>query len=152
MSPTTSPTSTSSIAPARTPGVVYHGLAPNHELRAALRTMHILAYPSTFAETACLSVMEAMAAGCRVVVPSYGALPETTGGYARVYPWCADPRRHTAIFAYTLADEIARPWRGRPDIALAQQAHCATVFAWSRCLDEWRALIEGAQSVAAVRS
>ena len=124
------------------PGVVYHGLAPNDELRAALRTMHILAYPSTFAETACLSVMEAMAAGCRVVVPSYGALPETTGGYARVYPWCADPRAHATAFAETLADEIVRPWRGHPEVAIAQQAHCATVFAWSRCLDEWRELID----------
>jgi glycosyltransferase involved in cell wall biosynthesis len=35
------------------PGVIYHGLAPNDELRAALRTMHFLAYPCTFAETAC---------------------------------------------------------------------------------------------------
>ncbi len=123
------------------PGVYYHGLAPNHELRSALRTMHILAYPSTFAETACLSVMEAMAAGCRVVVPSYGALPETTGGYARIYPWHADPGAHAKVFKETLADEIARPWRGKPDAAIAQQAHCATVFAWSRCLDEWRELI-----------
>ena len=123
------------------PGVVYHGLAPNAELRAALRTMHFLTYPSTFAETACLSVIEAMAAGCRVILPSYGALPETASGYARVYPWSADPREHSAIFAGALAEEIAKPWRGRPDTAIVQQAHCATVFAWSRCLDEWRAVI-----------
>ena len=123
------------------PGVVYHGLAPNEELRAALRTMHFLTYPNTFAETACLSVMEAMAAGCRIIAPAYGALPETTGGYARIYPWCGDRRQHATVFAKVLADEMAMPWRGRPDTALSQQSHCAAVFAWSRCLDEWRELI-----------
>jgi glycosyltransferase involved in cell wall biosynthesis len=66
------------------PGVIYHGIAPNPELRAALRSMHFLVYPCTFAETACLAVIEAMAAGCRVIIPSLGALPETTGGYARI--------------------------------------------------------------------
>ena len=68
------------------PKVVYHGIEPNLELRAALRNMHFLVYPNIFQETACLAVIEAMAAGCRVIVPSLGALPETTGGYARVYP------------------------------------------------------------------
>ena len=122
-------------------GVVYHGLAPNAELRAALRTMHFLVYPSTFAETACLSVMEAMSAGCRVIVPSFGALPETTGGYARVYSWSPDKAVHADIFAGVLAQEFAEPWGGRTEDALSQQAHCATVFSSARRLDDWRRLI-----------
>ena len=123
------------------PGVIYYGLAPNPELRTALRTMHFLTYPNTFAETACLSVMEAMAAGCRVIVPAFGALPETTGGYARLYTASVEHGRHVATFAEALGEELASPWRGRPDNALAQQTHCATVFAWSRCLEEWLELI-----------
>lgn len=123
------------------PGVAYHGIAPNPELRAALRRMHFLAYPSTFAETSCLAVIEAMAAGLRVIVPSFGALPETTCGYARVYAPNADAAAHASVFADVLASELARPWSGAPELALAQQRHCAAVYDWSRRASEWRQLI-----------
>ena len=133
------------------PGVTYHGLAPNAELRAALRTMHFLTYPSTFAETACLSVMEAMEAGCRVVVPALGALPETTSGYAHVYPWCADRARHAATFEGALLQEFDDPWHGRPEDALQQQAHCAATFSWERRLGEWERLIASVTAMPAIR-
>jgi glycosyltransferase involved in cell wall biosynthesis len=124
------------------PGVIYHGIAPNPELRAALRSMHFLVYPCTFAETACLAVIEAMAAGCRVIVPSLGALPETTGGYARIYPSSPNAEEHAGVFAKTLADEFASPWVGEPGLSLSQQAHCANVYDWPRRLIEWRQLIQ----------
>jgi FkbM family methyltransferase len=125
------------------PGVTYHGLVPNDDLRAALRTMHILAYPNTFAETACRSVIEAMAAGCRVIVPAHGALPETTGGFARLYRWTADREEHADLFAEALAAELAAPWGGQQDLATAQQTYCATTNGWPGRIAEWRRLIEG---------
>ncbi|MER8677029.1 glycosyltransferase [Mesorhizobium sp. M0037] len=124
------------------PGVTYHGLAPNSELRNALRTMHFLAYPCTFAETACLAVIEAMAAGCRIIVPSLGALPETTAGYARVYPFNPNAEEHAVTFSENLADELETPWGGQPGLSLSQQAHCAVVYDWPRRLREWRQLIQ----------
>jgi glycosyltransferase involved in cell wall biosynthesis len=123
------------------PGVFYHGIVPNPELRAALQNMDFLVYPSTFAETSCLAVIEAMAAGCRVIVPSLGALPETTCGYARVYPWNPDAHLHTRTFSDILADEIANPWIGEPDLSLAQQRHCPAVYDWRHRLSQWRRLI-----------
>ena len=122
-------------------GVIYHGLAPNPEVRAALRSIHFLVYPCVFAETACLAVIEAMAAGCRVIVPSLGALPETTGGYARVYPSNPDAEEHAAVFSDNLAAELATPWAGSSELSLVQQGHCAGVYDWARRLDEWRQLI-----------
>src|SRR5438270_13658521 len=101
--------------------VIYHGIVPNSELRTELRTMHFLVYPSTFAETSCLAVIEAMAAGCRVIVPSLGALPETTCGYARVYPGNADAKAHATAFSDILASEMTSPWGGEPELSLAQQ-------------------------------
>lgn len=123
-------------------GVVYHGLAPNEEVRAALRGMHFLAYPNTWEETSCLSAIEAMAAGCRVVVPHRGALPETTAGYARLYPWLADEDAHAALFAKVLAAELADPWEGEQELAVAQQAHCAAVHGWEGRIRGWKRLID----------
>ena len=121
--------------------VIYHGIVPNPDLRAALRDMHFLTYPSTFEETSCLAVIEAMAAGCRVIVPSLGALPETTRGFARVYQTTYDPPAHAAAFSAVLADELANPWGGSPELALAQQHDCAKVYDWQLRLNQWRQLI-----------
>ena len=123
-------------------GVIYHGLAPNPELRAAMRTMHFLVYPCTFEETACLSAIEAMAAGCRLIIPSLGALPETTAGYARIYPSIPDAEQHVTAFSENLTAELATPWGGDPELSLRQQAHCAAVYNWSGRLREWRQLIQ----------
>jgi glycosyltransferase involved in cell wall biosynthesis len=87
-------------------------------------------------------VIEAMAAGCRVIVPSLGALPETTGGYARIYPFNPNAEEHVATFSENLAAELATPWAGEPELSLNQQAHCAVVYDWPRRLREWRQLIQ----------
>jgi glycosyltransferase involved in cell wall biosynthesis len=124
------------------PTVVYHGLSPNKELREALRDIHFLTYPNTFEETSCVAVIEAMAAGCRVIAPSFGALPETTAGYARLYPWNADENAHAAIFARVLASEMAQPWNGDPKLAEAEQHYSATAYDWKHRDYEWRRLID----------
>lgn len=129
-----------------TPGVFYHGIAPNPEVRAALRDMDFLVYPCTFEETSCLAAIEAMAAGCRVIAPAFGALPETTHGFARLYPWVPDKQAHAAAFAATLAEELQNPWNGQPELAIAQQRHCASHYDWDVRIEEWRRLIDTACS------
>ena len=79
-----------------------------------------------------------MAAGCRVIIPSLGALPETTGGYARIYPSNPNAEEHAKVFSENLAAELETAWAGEPELSLAQQSHCATVYNWVRRLSEWR--------------
>jgi glycosyltransferase involved in cell wall biosynthesis len=86
--------------------VVYRGSIPNSELRAELPTFDILAYPNTFEETSCIAVIEALSAGLRVVTSNLGALPETTEGWARMYPYLMDPSLHAQTFANILLEEI----------------------------------------------
>jgi glycosyltransferase involved in cell wall biosynthesis len=50
-----------------TKNVNYIGYGTNEEIRKALETTDILAYPSIFEETSCIAAIEAMMAGCHVV-------------------------------------------------------------------------------------
>ena len=93
-----------------TPNVNYHGSVSNGEIRTALQQTHILAYPNTYQETACISAIEAMSAGCVVVCPNLAVLPETCANFAWMYGFVQDKTEHARKFAYVLKDAIDNFW------------------------------------------
>lgn len=125
-----------------TPGVVYRDFTDNVVLRSELPGFDMLVYPSTFEETSCISVIEALSAGLRVVASNLGALPETTEGWARLYPYMADKRTHAVNFAAILAEEIEL----MKSDALAehledQKKIYAPRWSWDKREQEWKSFL-----------
>jgi glycosyltransferase involved in cell wall biosynthesis len=60
-------------------GVIVRGNVTQDELAYEMSRSSILAYPNIFAETSCITVLEAKAAGLVTVSSNLGALPETVG-------------------------------------------------------------------------
>ena len=123
------------------PNVVYRGSIPNNELRNELPTFDILAYPNTFEETSCISVIEALSAGLRVVTSNLGALPETTEGWARMYPYLMDKEKHASYFSKILLEEIeyvrSGGFNSQPQIKGYKQK-----WSWDTRINEWNKFLK----------
>jgi glycosyltransferase involved in cell wall biosynthesis len=130
------------------PHITYHGTKPNGEVREALLKSHIFAYPSNWQETSCIAAIEAMSAGCQVVCPSYAALPETTAGFAYMYPWTSNLHDHANMFANVLNDAIVEHIALReardenPSLAM-QKLYVDSLYSWDNRAVEWEALLRG---------
>lgn len=121
-----------------TKNIVYRGSIPNDELRKELPTFDILAYPNTFEETSCIAVIEALSAGLRVITSNIGALPETTEGWARMYPYLMDKQKHAEVFAKILGEEINKLRSGELNSHLEQQKQIyAPRWSWNERINEW---------------
>ena len=126
------------------PGVVYRGSIPNSELREELPTFDILTYPNTFEETSCIAVIEALSSSLRVITSNLGALPETTEGWARMYPYLMDPSLHAQTFANILLEEIELVRSGKLDEHLTQQTQTYnTRWTWDYRIQEWLKFLNG---------
>jgi len=108
--------------------------APNDEVRKALTQAHILAYPNTWEETSCLSAIEALAAGCKVVTTPNGALPETCGDWADY----AELEDYVAVLRNAIDN-----YKYNQD----QVDFYNTNYSWDARVEEWRALIESLNTV-----
>ena len=119
-------------------GVVYRGSISNEELLQELPSFHIMAYPCIFEETSCISVIEALSSGLRVITSNLGALPETTEGWARIYPYLANKEYHTIKFSKILFDEIQKIKKGELTTYLKQQKEIYShKWSWNERIKEW---------------
>lgn len=126
------------------PNMTYHGYVPNENVRLALQSAHIFAYPNIWLETSCLSLIEAMSAQCYCVHPDYGALSETAANWTYMYPYHEDPNQHAGIFHQAL-DQVIDLVRDRNPSQLikAQSAksYCDLFYNWEIRKEQWEALL-----------
>ena len=102
------------------PACNYHGSVPNEQIREALQHSHLFAYPSVWLETSCLAAMEAISAGCDIVAPKLGGLPETLGHLGILYN-VTNPQQHAEVFQEHLQHVIDNFWRPENNFKRKQQ-------------------------------
>lgn len=126
-----------------TKGVNYRGYAENEEIHKAVQEAHIFAYPSTFEETACLSMIEAGAAGCNLVTTDLGALPETGAAYAKMCTIKPDEKQIAATYSELLNYQIDNYWTNENQELIREQSdYFNKYYNWERRAKEWNRLFE----------
>ncbi len=125
------------------PKINYHGSLPNEQMREELKKNHILAFPSTWVETSCLVLMEAMSARMLCVHSNLGALPETAANWTTMYQFCEDAHDHAAQFYYNLNDAIGYLNNEAIQSRITSQKGYADVFYnWDIRASQWTSLLE----------
>lgn len=126
------------------PKMTYHGSKSNDEVRNALQNAHIFAYPSTWKETSCLCLMEAMSAGCICVHSDLAALPETAANWTRMYGYHEDKARHAENFGGMLrgAIELAQSASEANQMFLnGAKSYCDLFYNWEIRKTKWEILL-----------
>lgn len=124
------------------PGVTYHGSLSQPALANAMRSVHLLTYPNTFAETGSIAVLEAMSVGCSVISTDQGALQEMSSGWAHLLP--PDPvDTFVERFATAVIDNL-KSWVDNPVETLKhlyqQRDQVRTRVSWEPRAWQWESL------------
>ncbi len=123
-----------------TEGVEYLGGLGQVALAGVLREATCLAYLNRFAETSCIAVLEALAAGCLVVSSQLGALPESGAGFARLIPVPENPQEHAwryAEAAVAALSELREDTSGAGRRLRAQVEHANAGTTWAVRAQGW---------------
>jgi len=120
-----------------------NGFVSNSELKKSLSSSHIFAYPSTYRETFCLSLLEAMSAGLLCVHPNYGCLPETASNWTIMYNYHENTIDHKKIFYEHLKYSIDNINNLEINKMLRYQKKYINYFYnWEKRIEEWINLLE----------
>jgi glycosyltransferase involved in cell wall biosynthesis len=129
-------------------GVEYYGSLPQKALSAELHKVDCLAFPSSYAETSCITLMEAMVSACIPIVNDLGALRETSSGYAALFDLSqlANSRDLPGHYANFLLNEVelAIECPVKYEDKLRQQADFARKeYNWTRRASQWICFLDG---------
>lgn len=122
------------------PKMKNHGTVDNSVIREALKESHVFAYPSIWQETSCLSLIEAMSAGCVCIHPNYGALFETSY-QTMMYQYNEDLNEHATQF-YNITSNLLENWGSiSPEQISITRTHANINYSWDSNINTWRYLL-----------
>lgn len=124
------------------PKINYHGSVPNETIRENLQNTHILSYPSTWPETSCITLMEAMSAGMMCVHPNFAALYETAANWTMQYQYVEDINDHANMLYVALSGAIEHYWDDSVQSRLdSQKAYANVFYNWEFRVIQWEAVL-----------
>ena len=128
------------------PKINYHGSKSNDEVRDAVAKADMFVYPSTWQETSCLCLIEAMSAGCLSLHSSLGALPETSMSGTYMYQYSEDQNRHATVLYHNMKS-LARALTDNPkdhfDSTNYRKPLVDTIHGIDRFKKSWESLLKG---------
>jgi UDP-glucose:(glucosyl)LPS alpha-1,2-glucosyltransferase len=120
-------------------GVNYHGTVSNDEIREALQTQHVMAYPCIYEETSCITLIEASSAGLLCVCPNLGALPETGANFPWMYGYEEDVDKHAQVHGHILGRSIAHYWDDDvQNLLKIQRSYFDMFYNWDLRAGQWQ--------------
>jgi UDP-glucose:(glucosyl)LPS alpha-1,2-glucosyltransferase len=126
------------------PKINYHGYQSNDVIREALAKADIYAYPSIWQETSCISMMEAMSAGCEIVHPNLAALPETAANWTAMYQFIEDKRDHARLFYSVLDSALTHlHTEGTQSRLHSQKSYADVFYSWKMRELQWEQFLKG---------
>jgi glycosyltransferase involved in cell wall biosynthesis len=116
--------------------VRFYWKTPKRTVMEAVENSNILAYPSIYLETFCLSLAENQSAGNLCVYPDLGALPEVGDSRGIVYEFQDDVAKHEKIFTEALNLAIEKIYKGEwnPE---EQVSSINERYSWEKITQEW---------------
>jgi glycosyltransferase involved in cell wall biosynthesis len=136
----------------RHPKIHNVGYLPNEELKKSLASSHIFAYPNIMVETFCLSLLEAMSAGCLCVHPNYGCLPETASNWTMMYDYHENIDIHKERFYQHLKKAIQIINNKQTKYHLdKQKEYVDYLFNWKRRSDDWIKLLQSLENLPPIK-
>jgi UDP-glucose:(glucosyl)LPS alpha-1,2-glucosyltransferase len=124
----------------KNPRVTNHGTKSNDDIRAALQKSHIFAYPTTWKETSCLCLIEAMSAKNVCVHSNIGGIFETASHWTNMYQYQEDVQQHAAAF-YNMLDLTIENYQQMYLNTGPSKVYTDAFYSWENRKSEWTALL-----------
>lgn len=134
------------------PNMEYYGTVPNKEVRKAVDSAHIFAYPSVWPETSCMSLMEAMSGGCLCLHSDLAALPETAANWTYMYGVQENKQVHADLFTSCLEQSVAMVQKPPADLEArirGMKSYTDLFYSWDLRKVQWEQFLMAVQSMPA---
>ena len=125
-------------------GMYLYDTLDNASMKQRLVDMDIFAYPSIWPETSCISLIEAMSAGCLCVHSDYGGIHETASNWTYMYDF--DERQHHHIQSFVdMMDNAITLYKDMPEGLVnrlkGQKSFMDIYYSWDVRAAEWEGFL-----------